>query len=159
VKRHESLRPLSRDHHHGLAEARALRWAVSGRAGTPREARKHLLSAWERWLSSHFEDEERWLVPLIPDPADARRLEAEHRDVRGLIEALDRAGEESEPHRDLLERIATRLHDHIRWEERQLFPSVEATASESALATLAEHLARPPSNRFGHDSLSTMDPH
>ena len=33
-------------------------------------------------------------------------------------------------------RLAERLHDHIRWEERQLFPAVEQAAGEEDLRPL-----------------------
>ncbi len=158
MKRHESLRPLSRDHHHGLAEARALRWALSGRAGTPLEARKNILSAWRRWLAPHFEDEERWIVPLIPDAADAQRLAAEHLAIRRIIESIARSDEGAAVERELLGELAMLLDDHIRWEERHLFPILERAASATALSALAANLARRPTDRFGHDSLSAMDP-
>jgi hemerythrin len=141
VKRHESLRPLSRDHHHGLVEARALRWSLSGRAGTPPGARAGLLAAWKRLLSAHFDDEERWIVALIPDPADAERLRSEHDEMRRLIGELARESEDAEPDRELLGKVATLLDDHIRWEEGHLFPIIEATASAAELASLGQRLA------------------
>ncbi len=141
MKRHESLRPLSRDHHHGLVEARALRWALSGRAGTLRSVRASVLATWKRLLSAHFDDEERWILALIPDQADARRLRAEHDELRRLLGALAHTSEQSEPDRDLLGAIATLLDDHIRWEEGHLFPAIEATASAAALSTLGRQLA------------------
>jgi hemerythrin len=141
VKRHESLRPLSREHHHGLVEARALRWALSGRAGTLRAARASVLATWERLLAAHFEDEERWILGLIPDAADAQRLRAEHDELRRLLGELAREREHHEPDRDLLGTIAKRIDDHIRWEEGHLFPTIEATASAAALRTLGRQLA------------------
>jgi hemerythrin len=141
VKRHESLRPLSRDHHHGLVEARALRWALSGRAGTLRGVRASVLAMWTRLLAAHFDDEERWILALIPDPVDAQRLRAEHDEMRRLFRALAHTSEPSEPDRGLLGQIATLLDDHIRWEEAHLFPAIEATASAAALSTLGRQLA------------------
>ena len=147
VKRHVSLQPLSRDHHHGLVEARAVRWALSGRAGTPRAARVSMLAAWTRLLAAHFDDEERWLVALVPDPSDARRLRADHDEIRRLIGELARADADTEPDHELLDALATRLHDHIRWEEEHLFPSIEASASPDALRTLGRQLAERASDR------------
>lgn len=151
MKRHESLRPLSRDHHHGLVEARALRWALSGRAGTLAGARASVLVAWKRLLSAHFDDEERWIVALIPDPADARRLRAEHDELRHLFGELVRSSEVADPDRDLLATIASRIDDHIRWEEGHLFPTIEATASATALATLGRQLAESRANPSAPD--------
>lgn len=141
MKRHPSLQPLSRDHHHGLVEARALRWALSGRAGTLHGARTSLLGEWSRRLAAHFDDEERWLVAFIPDAADALRLRAEHGELRDRIATLSRADVEIEPDRELLASIAERLHDHIRWEETHLFPAIEESVGASTLAALGERIA------------------
>lgn len=151
VKRHVSLQPLSRDHHHGLIEARTLRWALSGRAGTPRDARKSLLSAWSRLLAAHFDDEERWVAALIRDADDARRLRADHDELRHLVRELARDDIDSEPDHELLGTIAARLHDHIRWEEEHLFPAIEASANADELSTLGRQLAErgPQGSRIG----------
>ena len=142
MKRHPDLRPLSREHHLALAEARAIRWALAGRAGTAREARASFLAAWRSLIEDHFAAEERWILPLVPRREDAQRLREEHALLRGLAERLALGGSDVEPDPELLASLARALDDHIRWEERYLFPSIEAGAAPAALAEAGEALAR-----------------
>lgn len=135
MKRHESLRPLSRDHHHGLVEARAVRWALSKRAGTPDSARVSFLHMWDERLRAHFAAEEELLLPLIADPTDAARLRGDHEKIRALVERV--RGDVS-----VLGALAHELELHIRWEERTLFPRIEGTADEARLAIVAAELVR-----------------
>lgn len=92
---------------------------------------------WGEILSGHLQEEERSIVPLVPDPEDARVLLDEHREIRGMAEAVV-AGAGSDL--DLLRRLAQVLHDHVRWEERHLFPRIEEAAGENALGALGEHM-------------------
>lgn len=135
MRRHESLRPLSRDHHHGLVEARAIRWALAKRAGTLESARASFLRAWNERLRAHFAAEEELFAGLMTDPTDAARLRDDHDRVRALVEDV---------RTDLgrLGALAHELETHIRWEERTLFPRIEATASTAELAAIASALAR-----------------
>lgn len=135
MRRHESLRPLSRDHHHGLVEARAIRWALAQRAGTLESARASFLRVWDERLREHFAAEEELLAGLIADPADVARLRSDHEKVRALVEHV---------RTDLgpLGTLAHELEMHIRWEERTLFPRIEAAATAQELAAVASDLAR-----------------
>lgn len=137
MKRDPNLRPLSREHHLALAQARAIRWALSGRAGTPREARTGILSAWRDVIAGHFAAEEAWILPLVPRREDVERLRGEHSSLRALVERVS----EGELDLDLLRRLANALEEHIRWEERELFPAIEAGARPEDLRRAGEQLA------------------
>jgi len=141
MKRDPSLRPLSREHHFALAEARAIRWALAGREGSPREARARVLAAWTSIIAEHFAAEERWILPLVPLREDAERLRGDHEDLRALVDRLSIGGAEAEPDLDLLRRIAEALEEHIRWEERHLFPAIEREAAPEDLRAAGEWLA------------------
>ncbi|MFN0008239.1 MAG: hemerythrin domain-containing protein [Planctomycetota bacterium] len=141
MKRAPALRPLSREHHFALAEARAIRWALAGREGSPREARASFLSAWTNLIAEHFAAEERWILPLVPLREDAERLRAEHEQLRALVERLSIDGAEAEPDLALLSRLAQALEEHIRWEERHLFPAIEKEAPPENLRAAGEKLA------------------
>ena len=136
MKRHPSLQPLSRDHHEALLQVQALRHAADGGPDERRVARARFRDLWDGWFRDHLGLEERWLPPLIPDAADVDRLKEEHDEIRSLAEAFVRGAAEAKPARDLMLRLAERLHDHIRWEERQLFPAVEQAAGEEDLRPL-----------------------
>lgn len=113
------LRPLSREHHHGLVLARrAGRWAA-GDAGVQRRGWTTIRQVYESELRSHFEQEEAHVLPIVARTrADlvARTLD-DHRRLRNL--AL--TGSTSRELGDL----GHLLDAHIRFEERQLFPAVE----------------------------------
>lgn len=143
MKRDPQLQPLSREHHLVLAQARAIRWALSGRAGTPREARSSFLALWNELILRHFAAEESWILPLIERREDAERLRAEHSKLRVLAGEL--AGEQAdvEPDPERLRRLAEALDDHVRWEERELFPAIEATfRGARRIDTSGEGMAR-----------------
>ena len=141
MKRDPSLRPLSREHHFALAEARAIRWALAGREGSPREVRARVLAAWTSIIAEHFAAEERWILPLVPLREDAERLRGDHAELRALVDRLSIGGAEAALDLDLLRRVAEALEEHIRWEERHLFPSIEEKAAPEDLRAAGERLA------------------
>lgn len=116
MKRHPALEPFSRDHNDGLILARDLRKGVAG-------AVARIQAAWAEELRDHFAEEERLLIPLATDEA-ATRLRIEHKDIETRVSDLPEGAEE----------LGAVLERHIRWEERVLFPEIEAMASPAQLA-------------------------
>lgn len=138
MKRHPSLQPLSRDHHEGLLQARELRHAAERGTEDQRIARERFRELWDDWFRDHLALEERRLSPLIPEIGDVERLRAEHEAICSLADGLVSSTPRAEPDRDLMLRLAEKLHDHIRWEERRLFPAIEEAAGEEELRSLGE---------------------
>lgn len=134
IKRDPAMIPFSRDHHAGLSLARELRRAGAGRAD-PAAAWARFRQAWRDELADHFDEEERLLVPLTCDAVLADRLKREH-------DALRAAAAAEQPGPPDLARIGDLLHDHIRWEEREYFPVVEAALTDESRAWLARETAR-----------------
>lgn len=136
MKRSEALTPLSHDHHVALEAALRLRRATEEDVGL---AGARFAAFWHRAGEQHFEIEEELILPALgdDDPAwtDAvERVRAEHADIRARVLALD--GTDVEATRTLGER----LHAHIRFEERVLFPLLERALDERALADLGARL-------------------
>lgn len=133
MKRAEALQPLSRDHLQSLLAAKRLRDATDG--GT---AARDFLDFWETQGRHHFRVEEEVLLPgwALHCPVDrvavARMLEEHLAIRRGALRA---AGTEASL--DELGKLGRLLHDHVRFEERELFPMIEAALDPVAL----EHLA------------------
>lgn len=136
MKRDERLQPLSRDHHEGLVLARALRWAVEGDPRAPRDPVALLRGAWTEVLDSHFREEEELLLPWL-ESGEAERLRREHARLRDLCHQLLGGGAGDGG----LAVFASELHDHIRWEERVLFPRLEREAPPGVLDAAGERLA------------------
>jgi hemerythrin-like domain-containing protein len=145
MKRHVSLQPLSRDHYGGLVQAERLSEAAAAEgADARRAAAEGFARAWQTEISDHFRVEERLLLPLLDDlPEDtdagtaaAARLRGEHAALRALAHEVMSAAAAACPDGDVLRRLGRDLHDHIRWEERALFPLLERTLSAEQLRAL-----------------------
>lgn len=126
MKRDERLVELSREHHAALKLARQLKRAPSSRR--ERDALSQTVQALRIDLEFHFEDEEVRLLPVLwhCGRADlAERLCSEHVELRALLgEAVGGRA---------LERLGKVLEAHVRFEEREMFPFLEAywTGSEA----------------------------
>ena len=86
---------------------------------------------------THFTREEELLAPEIPaDSADlGRRLLSEHEDILRRAGALGRA-----PTVDAAHELGSLLRGHVRFEERELFPLLEARLSPDRLGEIADAL-------------------
>jgi hemerythrin-like domain-containing protein len=144
LKRSPELRDLSEEHHYGLVAARNLRLAAEGE-GPVSAAVDAFQEEWQSSIEPHFRSEEEVLLPQfaavvgMEQKLIARTL-AEHAALRSAVQALGQA-EEAE-RRPLAAQVAQLLHDHIRFEERVLFPAVEAHLAGSGLQRLGEQLKR-----------------
>jgi hypothetical protein len=121
MKRDKNLQSLSRDHHHGLL----LSWKI--RQGLKYLASGDLIAEYihyfaETALLPHFAEEEQYILPYLEseDPLKLRTLE-EHRTILSLIEHLDSQIDQSAA----FLKVAQLLEEHIRFEERELFPYLQ----------------------------------
>jgi hemerythrin-like domain-containing protein len=137
MKRAEALQPLSRDHLKALLAAKRLKEAPDVDTAT---------SAFSQFWDveqNHFRIEEEVLLPHwaarteVDEPAVERML-ADHLAIRRDALRLTR-GELS---LDGLHALGTRLHNHVRFEERELFPMIEQALDDDALGQLGAALAR-----------------
>ena len=144
--RHQSLVPLSHDHHHGLALALRCRKQALGQlkpmgAVGLAERAQEFLNFYKSNLASHFEAEEKVLFPamrtaaptsaqivdaLVQDHEQIRQAVAQLQSKIGLAKLIFDLG-------DLLER-------HIRKEERELFPLFESQFETAAAARIGREL-------------------
>ncbi len=138
IKRHEALIPLSRDHYVGLVHANRMKKSATADRVARHKAIAEFLDAWKSEIEPHFRDEERLLIPLIQDESDRRRLLDEHARLR---EGAGRAANERksiDPDPGFVEGLGRDLEQHIRWEERVLFNSIQ----DHATADQLEHLSK-----------------
>jgi hemerythrin-like domain-containing protein len=145
ARRSRELQPLSSEHHQALLVAFQLRKAVAGHAetaGAPRDLDGMLALARrfeETVLSAHTSAEEDLLGRFL-SPSDLHRLREEHRQLHALLREA-RSGEPS-VRRSPLAAFAELLEQHVRWEERELFPRFEAAIAAEDLSLLGHELER-----------------
>jgi len=140
-RRHEALMEWSRDHTLGLAVAKHLSESSGKNGGDGRAALQEFLSAWRDNLAEHFAQEERCLLPVIRSEGHAKRLQKEHAAIRANAELAGVFADEEDVDATWLRGVGKLLHDHIRWEERDLFPRIEQSASKKELQRIARQVA------------------
>jgi hypothetical protein len=142
TRRHDSLVPLSHDHHHALAHARRLaEAALVNDESNRRRAADDFVNFYLGSLVRHFrEEEELFFAPLV-DHEDAHALVmqalTEHLRVHALVRTLKRELVDGRAEPSQLRKLSTLLTTHIRFEERDLLPLVEQLLSEDMLSDLA----------------------
>jgi hemerythrin-like domain-containing protein len=141
MKRAPTLAGLSRDHQHGLAVALQLRRAT---AETAANAKAAFVAFWEEEGQRHFRTEEEVLLPaaahhVAPATDAVVRVLVEHVDIRRRAAELALA---PVAELDDLHVLGDRLHQHIRHEERVLFPLIEEALPNEELAAVADALER-----------------
>jgi len=132
VKRSAALEPLSHDHQHALDAALWLRRTGDASAVT------RFREFFEREGRRHFDIEERLVLPALPadDPEwapGAARVREDHAAIR---EAADGELAEAEARA-----LGERLNDHVRFEERTLFPLLERRLDAAELDRLGAAIA------------------
>lgn len=106
--------PLSRDHHTGLLFC----WKIRQGLKLNVESERMLLYVhyfWHSHLRNHFAEEENILFILKEDVL-CDKARNEHRSIASLISQM----KEADKH--LLQQLTHLLKQHIRFEERELFP-------------------------------------
>jgi iron-sulfur cluster repair protein YtfE (RIC family) len=140
MKRHQSLFPLSHDHHHALVQALNLEKAGAGddQAGL-REAAARFADFWKSDLQRHFAQEEQIVLPLLAkykaaDAAEIKDTLEQHSAIARLIDELnEKLARREMIEASLLTNLAESLRRHIRYEESELFPAVEASVPDEEL--------------------------
>lgn len=147
MKRHRSLYPLSRDHHHALVQARNL--SLAAEANDPdnlAQAAARFAGYWESELQGHFAQEEQFVLPLLakhksPDNLELRETLRQHAEITRLVDELsDKLARREMIEANLLDALGEALRRHIRFEENEMFPALEASASEEELWRMNEQL-------------------
>ncbi|MDD9945930.1 MAG: DUF3565 domain-containing protein [Myxococcales bacterium] len=151
MKRHPALQGLSREHHQALVFARTLRTDPAadspgkrfvgrdGAAGPVGGALTEVKQRFHRELAPHFLLEERELLPLsLCGDRELRRLADvlvdQHNALRaGFADPLAR-----------LPALGTLLAEHVRFEEREWFPALEARLPADVLSELVHRLKTEP---------------
>lgn len=137
MKRHESILALSREHHFGLLFCWKLRQGIKKQVPAER-MRPYVKYFWHHHLREHFAEEETLLFSLLHDNLTEQAM-LEHKHLKQLAEDIIQAAAVTQ---DDLNTLANTLDDHIRFEERKLFPHMEEKLPEEELTELGLRLQR-----------------
>lgn len=137
IKRSESLMPLSREHHLGLLFCWKIRQGIKFEVPKDRIAR-YVLFFFDKFLKDHFTEEEQQVFIYATDELAAKAV-AEHSNIKSLVQKIG-SDKAAKAYSDLLA-LADMVDDHIRFEERVLFPDIEKRVSEQELAMIGSHLS------------------
>ena len=136
MKRHEALAPLSREHHGTLMLAQLLKKHAPEYKGLPTNAKDkaaYALQQFESVIKNHFQQEEIILEKVKNCHADIKKLAEEiikeHRQLTVLFNSLSASTEQEAT----MDELANLLENHIRKEERVLFPLLQQHCSEELL--------------------------
>jgi hemerythrin-like domain-containing protein len=135
IRRSEYLVPLSRDHHTGLLFCWKLRTGIK-KAISPKRLLGYILYYWDHHLEQHFEKEETLLCRPMETRPTLKALE-QHAAIRARIAKVS-----AQTNKDLDDFITLEglINQHIRFEERELFPFLELAFSGEQLAEIAQAL-------------------
>lgn len=123
MKRSTALQPLSREHHTALTLAKACgRAAQSGDAEQVNKVCRRVIRVFADELEPHFQIEEQTFLPLLHSAENqplAQHTLADHQQLRDLLDGLRRNDARA------LDLFGKHLSEHVRFEERELFPVLE----------------------------------
>ena len=136
MKRDEALAPLSRDHHASLILAQLLKRNAPVYNGLPTGVQQKATYAMEQFnlnIKKHFLLEEEMLdkVKNINTEIDtiAAEIIIEHQQLTALFQSLAQTNEQE----NIMDILATSLQQHIRKEERVLFPLLQQHCSAAIM--------------------------
>ena len=129
--------PLTHDHHHALAHARRLRVAAGGDIEELLQESQTFLDFFRDHTIDHFREEEEIIFPLAIEDERATKLltqvVTEHLQIHAMVARLAIEIAETRVHVQTATRLAEALEAHIRLEEKEVFPLLEAVVSDDQL--------------------------
>ena len=126
IKRSVALKPLSREHHHGLLLSWKIREGFKQNVAIER-IKNYTDWFWKHHLQAHFEFEENYVFPILGQENELiiKALQ-EHKRLQQIFTATDTVEKN-------LSSIEEELVSHIRFEERVLFKEIQSIASDDQL--------------------------
>ena len=137
IKRSAQLKTLSRDHHIGLLFAWKIKEGLSKNVA-PQRLKNYVNFFFENHLKIHFRDEEVLLFNRIDDNV-CIQAKKEHQQ---LLRQLVNINNASPDNQDVYLELVKILNEHIRFEERVVFPRLEEILPISTLNLVNDFLEK-----------------
>lgn len=137
IKRNKNLIALSRDHHEGLLVVWKIRQGHRFVVTNERIA-DFVVYAFDKHLEPHFKEEEELLFSQLKMDDELLVKATEHHvTLRKMVAELSSV---EEPTSAQLKAFANLLEEHIRFEERTLFPHIEKQLPTETMNTIGTQL-------------------
>ena len=135
MQRAEQLRPLSRQHHLGLnLGLKAGQFPMSASPAEVQMQWQKLIAFIHDELTSHFGVEEDYLVkPLLSEHPDHPQVVELSTQLTAQHDELKQLAQKANPTIDDLRDLGDALYEHIRFEEREVFPLAQQLLSPQQL--------------------------
>ena len=139
IARNEQIKKLSREHHSSLLFCWKIRQGLKNNL-QPQRIFDYIQYYWQQNLQPHFREEEKILFAPIKDRQVQRAIN-EHKQIRRQIEGLANNLAKIDIQKNL-GRIADMVDDHVRYEERTLFPHLEKKLNKEQLKNIGEQIQK-----------------
>lgn len=132
IKRDQSLRPLSREHHQGLL----LTWKI--KKGLAKGVEMDRIKTYCNWfyenhIKPHFAIEEKYVFPVLGNDHELiQKALADHSRLRKLFE-------QQADLQTTIKSLGEELEQHIRFEERVLFNEIQNIVDGQQLETIMRY--------------------
>jgi len=136
IKRNEHIVKLSKDHHFTLLFCWKIRNGLKVDV-EPVRITKYVQYFWQHHMQPHFREEETILFSPVQDAIVQKALD-EHLNILHQIEALNAAVNTTS---DQLTTLADTVDNHVRYEEREVFPHLEKVLTDEQLETIEKQIA------------------
>ena len=146
MKRTNQLQPLSRQHHLGLNLSRHAKESLD----EPEDITKHWhnLTSYINDMQYHFEIEDNLIANALEPYRDTQpdvssvleTLDGQHKQLYQLMNTVEQSQKSGTKDVTVAQvhELGTLLYDHIRFEERELYPTVEKYLTEAELDAVYE---------------------
>jgi len=137
LKRVKNLVVFSHEHYHGLLFCKRLKKADQTNDET---VKRYILDFCKTYLVSHFNNEEKLFLPLFKEKQNKEietQFLTEHQQLRTMINELNSTSVTMHP---FAMQFAKLLTNHIRFEERKMFPWIQESFSNKKLAPIGNAL-------------------
>lgn len=151
IKRNVNIVKLSQDHHASLLFCWKIRQGIKYHIEFDR-LKQYVEYFWNTHFSEHFKEEEQFLFKSFIDENVEKAIEDHHK-IKELISKL--SYEIPGKRNELLSELADTVNQHVRFEERILFPHLEKKLSDEQLEIIGTQINEEPLQDNYHDNFWT----
>lgn len=140
IKRNDHIVKLSRDHHASLLFCWKLRQGIKRHASIQQMV-KYVQYFLNHHLTPHFKEEEEILFAPLKDKKVTKAIN-DHIKIKKSVDEIIFSGSENQINQ--LSALADMVDEHVRYEERILFPHLEKELTEEQLENIGKRISEEP---------------